>query len=116
MLNKFKYDARQRKILLEADLIILIIASVFAWFNKPFLLGFANFTFSIGLILVVVVIINITWLDHQQFKNFKNYCYTTDNPMNYSTYIKMNYPSEPNVFYGIAFSILLIGIITSLLV
>lgn len=119
MKKRFNYDARQKKILIELIVIILILTSIYAWFNKPFLTGFADGTFLAGLILCTITAIRTTYDDHATYKKYVQYSRETDNPVGIDAYKRDNIDAlheGGDVLLGLSLSILAIGIIFTLIV
>ena len=119
MIKKFKYDKRQKKILAELILIILILTSIYGWFNKPFLTGFADGTFMAGLILCTICAIRTTYDDHQTFKKYTQYVRETDQPVGIDAYKKSNIDADKtggDVLLGLSLIILMIGILFTVIV
>lgn len=119
MIKKFKYDKRQKKILAELILIILILTSIYGWFNKPFLTGFADGTFMAGLILCTICAIRTTYDDHQTFKKYTQYARETDQPVGIDAYKKSNIDADKtggDVLLGLSLIILMIGILFTVIV
>ena len=119
MKKKFNYDPRQKKILVELTLIILVLTSIYGWFNKPFLAGFSDGTFMAGLILCTICAIRTTYDDHTTFKKYAQYARETDRPVGIDAYKQNNITDEKpsgDVLLGLALIILIIGILSTLLV
>lgn len=119
MKKKFKYDARQKKIIVEVIIVILVVSSIYAWFNPPFLRGFADATFLIGLILLTIYAIKATFSDHQLFKSYTHYARQTENAVDIDTFKKNEVDQQQgcgDVFLGITLLTLMIGIVFTLIV
>ena len=119
MKKRFNYNQRQKKILIEMTIFILILTSIYGWFNKPFLTGFADGTFLAGLMLCTIAAIRTTYDDHQTYKKYVQYSRQTDNPVGIDAYKQDNIDAlheGGDVLLGLALIILGIGIIFTLIV